>query len=249
MPRGFTGVRRAAADAEARRAAAGPFALYFKLDPEKSTSVRFLEQGDDIHWAEFHEIPVAGRQWGDLRLCLDQDKSGTPCPGCEQGLKRVFRGFINVIWQDAPIFDREPGQDGKPGKMKRDGNNKPIIVGHEPQVAVWTSGIRLFEELDEIDGNYKGLMSRRFKVKRKGSGTDTKYSIVPEEIDGGAQPFTDAEKKLAEGKFDLNPFVTPPSYEDWAKGNPNATASNNTAPSNDGAPAGTVSANPFMRNK
>jgi hypothetical protein len=159
-----------------------------------------------------HEVPVEGRQWGRDVPCVDQERDGTPCPGCEQDLPRRFKGFINVIWDDAPVFKRD-----KDGKLVKDSTGDPVVLGHKPQVALWSSGIRLFEELDEINANYKGLTSRRFKVKRKGSGFDTKYVIVPEDIDSGRQEFSEEEKKLAEGKYDLTPYVKAPTYDEFEK--------------------------------
>lgn len=211
MPRGFAGVSKASAELESRRGS-GSGALWFRLGAGEETVVRFLEEGDGIFWAMTHEIPVEGRNWGRDVVCLDQEKDGEPCPGCEHDLPRRFKGYINVIWQDAPKFKRDDS-----GKLVRDTTNAPVILGREPQVAVWSSGIRLFEELAEIDTNYKGLTSRRFRVKRRGSGLDTKYSIVPEDIDSGPQSLTDHEQKLAAEKFDLNEFVQPKSYEDFVK--------------------------------
>lgn len=246
MPRGFGGVKQASADLEARRGGGGPGALYFRLGEGETTVVRFLEQDDDIAWAMMHEVPVEGRAWGQDVPCLDQERDGTPCPGCEREnpdtgyLKRKFKGYINVIWDDAPVFKR----DGE-GKMVKGSNGKPETIGTKPQVAVWSSGIRLFEDLDEINANYKGLTSRRFRVKRKGSGFDTKYVVVPEDIDSGPQPMTDDEKKLAEGRFDLNQFIQPPSYDEFLRKLGEAPSGNGNGGNDQPAPR----VNPFMRNR
>lgn len=242
MPRGFAGVKQASAEVQARRGSGGPGALYFRLKDGQETIVRFLEQDDDVAWAMCHEVPMEGRQWGVDVPCLDQEKDGTPCPGCERELPRRFKGYINLVWHDAPVFKR----DGD-GKMVKDRLGDPVILEYKPQVAVWSSGIRLFEDLDEINANYKGLMSRRFKVKRKGSGLDTKYVIVPEDIDSGPQDMTDEEKKLMSDKFDMNQFVKPPSYDEFLKklgvqGNTGASGS-----ANGGGAQPPV--NPFMRSR
>lgn len=213
MPRGFSGVRQASADIEAKRSqGGGQSALWFRLGAGEETVVRFLEQDDDIHWAMMHEVPVEGRKWGRDVPCVDQDKDGTPCPGCERDLPRRFKGYINVIWDDAPVFKRDES-----GKVVRDSTGDPVITGKKPQVAIWSSGIRLFEDLDEINANYKGLTSRRFKVKRTGEGFDTKYRINPEDIDSGVQELSPAEKELAGNKYDLNEYVKPGSYEEFEK--------------------------------
>jgi hypothetical protein len=212
MPRGFEGVRSASADLEARRGSGGGGNLWFRLRSGQETVVRFLEQDDDIAWAWMHTIEVEGRSWGRNVPCLDQERDGTPCPGCERDMPRKFQGYINVIWDDAPVFKRDSDN-----KIVKDRNGDPIILEHKPQVVVWSSGIRLFEELDEINANYRGLSSRRFKVKRKGEKLDTKYHISPEDVDAGAQPMTAEEEKLAEDKYDLSSHVTPGTYESFLK--------------------------------
>jgi hypothetical protein len=205
-------VRKTSAEVEAKRGSGGPGALYFRLKAGDEAIVRFLEQDDDIFWCHMHEVPVEGRQWGKNVPCLDQEKDGSPCPGCDRDMDRRFKGFINLIWFNAPVFKRD-----SENKIVKDRLGDPVVTGEKPQVAVWNSGIRLFEELDEMNTNYKGLMSRRFKVKRKGSGLDTKYIIVPEDPDGGASPMDDAEQKLANEKYDLNQFTKPGTVEDFMK--------------------------------
>jgi hypothetical protein len=240
LPRGFAGVRKAAEEVEAKRGSGGPGALYFRLKAGEEAIVRFLEQDDDIAWCMMHEIPVEGRQWGKNVPCLDQDKDGTPCPGCERDMDRRFKGFINLIWFNAPVFKRD-----NENKIVKDRLNDPVVIAEKPQVAVWNSGIRLFEELDEINANFKGLMSRHFKIKRKGSGLDTKYVIVPEDIDSGPQPMTDEEQKLAAEKYDLNSFTKPGSYDDFLKEMGQGGGSSGT----NGGQASAPSTNPFMRNR
>lgn len=211
-PRGFGGVRQASADVEARRSGGGPSALWFRLGDGDEAVVRFLEQGEDIFWCHMHEVPVEGRNFGRDVACCNQDNDGTPCPGCEQELPRKFKGFINLIWENAPVFKRDSDN-----KLIKDKDNQTIIMGRKPQVAVWGSGIRVFEELDEINTNYRGLKSRQFKVKRKGEKLNTKYHITPANVDGGPQEMSAEEKKLSDGKYDLNEFVKPPSYDSFLK--------------------------------
>jgi hypothetical protein len=235
------GVQQASADLEARRGS-GSGALYFRLGNGEETTVRFLEQDEDVFWAMMHEVPVEGRSWGRDVPCLDQEKDGTPCPGCEQELNRRFKGYINVIWYDAPVFKRD-----NENKIVKDRLGDPVVTGHKPQVAVWSSGIRLFEELGEIDANFKGLMSRKFKVKRKGEKLDTKYHISPADVDSGPQPMTAEDKELEKNKYDLNVFVKPPSYDEFLKALGQAPSGGNQGGGNgDGAPK---RANPFMRRR
>lgn len=240
MPRGFHGVKQASADLEARRnsATSNLNALWFRLEDGEESIVRFLEQDEDTFWCNVHSVPVDNRAFGRDVPCCNQDNDDTPCPGCERDMKRKFKGFVNVIWEDAPVFKR----DGE-GKMVKDNDNNPILTGHKPQVAVWGAGIRVFEELDEVNTNYRGLRSRRFKVKRKGKKLDTKYHISPADVDSGAQEFTSEEKKLEEKKYDLNEFVKPPTYDEFLKQLGEAPRENNNG---DGEQKRT---NPFLRNK
>lgn len=240
MPRGFSGVREASAELESRKGAVqrGPGALYFRLKDGEETVVRFLEQDDDITWCWMHELPVEGRAWGRPTPCLDQQRDGTPCPGCERDMPRKFTGYINLIWDNAPVFKRDES-----GRIVRDSTGDPVVIDTKAQVAIWSSGIRLFEELDEINANYKGLMSRRFKVKRKGSRLDTKYIITPEDIDAGPQDMSAEEKELAQAKFDLTEFITPKSYDEFTE------ELNGGAGNGNGAAAPQQAVNPFMRNR
>jgi len=241
MSKGFAGIREAGAEIESRKGKQyGPSALYFRLLEGEEATVRFLEQDDDIAWCWMHEIPVEGRAWGRQTPCLDQQKDGTPCPGCERDMDRKFRGFINLIWDEAPIFKRD---EAGGGKIVRDSTGDPVTLGNKPQVAIWSSGIRLFEELDEINANYKGLMSRKFKVKRKGSRLDTKYLLSPADTDAGPQELDKAELELASAKFDLSEFTTPKSYEDFLA----ELAGGSTGGNGQSVQQQTV--NPFMRNR
>lgn len=243
MPKGMTGVRGAVQDIRNRSAGGGGESiLWFKVEDGEEEVVRFLEQGEEVKWAWVHEIPIEGKSAPRLEPCRDQDDSGDrigeACPGCEQKLRRKFQGYVNVIWRDAPVFDRDAE-----GRMKRDSARKPIIIGRQDQVAVWQQGVTVFEELDGKDVTYKGLGSRDFRIKRRGQQLNTTYSIEPADPDAGPQPLSDADKALADDKYDLSPKVTARSYEDWGKSG--STSSNGG--SNQAQPR--VDVSPFMRGK
>lgn len=199
MARGFDSVKEAGRDIQARKEAAGEDfqpRLYFKIDSGESATVRFLEQGDEVVWAWVHEIPVEGK-YPAKAVCRDQDEEGRrigeSCPGCERDLKRSFRGVINLIW-------RSGGENG------------------EDVNAIWIAGPRVFvDTLDPLESAYRGLASRDFVVTRKGSSLDTTYSILPADPDGGAQPLSAADKKLAKDKYDLTYYHEAPSYDEWGK--------------------------------
>ena len=210
MARGFSKVAAARADSDKRKNSGGNFTkrLYFKLPGDGDTAkVRFLEAGEDVAGGYFHPVQFPDKKYPILIPCLDQDpltaeRVGRDCPGCEQELKRQFKGVINLIWRDAPLYATDD-----------DGNvDYDEIVGYEDQVAVWQSGLETFEELQIQDETY-GLDSRDFVIRRRGSGKNTKYSINA--VDGGAKALSKADKELAAGKYDLNEITEPPSYETW----------------------------------
>ncbi len=209
MPRGFQGVRGASATATARNEAykSRVFTPFFSIQSGQTAVVRFLEEGDDIHWAHAHAVQAPNRQYPDWYASRNQteDLAGGPaCPLVEAGLKRGFRGWINVIWRDAPSYRRD--NDGKLVKPKE-------VVGTEDQVAIWEGGITLFNKLAEVDARFKGLSSRDFEIKKTGTGVTTAYEVWPVDMEGGAKPMSDADKELAASKPDLSKKSVPLSYD------------------------------------
>jgi hypothetical protein len=213
-------IAAASADINARKeAGGGGNRFYFKLADGETAIVRFLENGPDIACAWVHQLePTGGREYGIKVPCRDQDFDtlqrgvGEACPGCERDLKPSFQGAINMIWRDAPKLARD-----EQNRLVRDANNKVVIDGAEDQLAVWVAGITVFEELDSIDADFGGLTSRDFKVTRRGTGLNTKYMIRPANVDGGPAEMSEADKALAEEKFDLSSYASAPEYEEWGK--------------------------------
>jgi len=203
MPVG--GISDAAKDIKDRREAGQKGgSRFFKIGDGESKVVRFLEEGNGIHWAWTHKMPPIGNQkWGDDVPCLDQKGDSTPCPGCEEGLPKKFKGFINLIERDADKFAQD-----KDGKI-----DWSTVVGKEDALATWESGITVFEELDGLDADYKGLTTRDFKVSRKGKELNTRYTIRP--LD--PSEMSAADRELAAKKADLSGKIKPPSYEDMRK--------------------------------
>jgi hypothetical protein len=217
MPKGIQdAVKRAREEIEAKMAAGGPRFMYFRLKPDESAVIRFLEEGDDIAWAYCHELPPRGnREYPEQVVCLDSEDDGTACPMCEHGMKRSFKGWVNIIWRDAPVFKRDADN-----KIERNRKNEPMVVGHDDQVAVWTSGINVFEEIAGKTASYKGLLNRDWVITRIGEGLKTKYRIEPLLDDNGdpiKKPMSDKDKELAEGKADTGKVSEPLSYDDVTK--------------------------------
>lgn len=209
-------IRNAVKEIEQRKSALGENGefhkkLFFKLADGEQTVVRFLEEGDNIAWAWVHSVEFPNTTYPSKVVCIDQDEEGRPtgerCPGCESGLKRSFQGAINLIWRDAPVFQRDSDN-----RLIKDGKNKPVVSHTEDQTAVWASGITVFEEIESLDLEY-GLMSRDFKVTRRGERLATKYSILP--LD--KEDLSPSDIELAAAKLELQEYVVAPPFDSWGK--------------------------------
>lgn len=211
MPRGFQRSRQHREMVDAKMAMySGARVLYFGLEPGESGVVRFLEQGDDTFSAYVHRIDVKGRDYPVEFVCLDQDEEDIACPGCEGGHKRVFKGFLNIIWRDAPVWKTDEND-----RLVKDKRGNRMQTGTEDQVALWKCSWTTFEELDGKDADYKGLKSRDFVVTRHGTGMKTKYRVEPfMDDDGNAprMPLSEKDKELEADKYDLDELTTPPKY-------------------------------------
>lgn len=254
MAKGFGFVKTAAA-ASAAKGGNSLWAgkLIFKLPSSGDQAVvRFVEnEGDFVHGAWHHEVPVEGRAWGDLVPCIAQDEEGNrtddPCPGCERDLPMKFKGYITLIWRDGPVYKTD-----EKGKVVKDNLGDPVVLDTKDQLAIWSSGPRLFENLAEIDEAYKSLGSRDFRVKRKGEKTATEYIITPAVIDGGPQEMSkEDEKLLADSEINLTEFVRAPSYDNFeARLNGQFTSNgggNGSSGSGNSQPTQAGNANPFRR--
>lgn len=205
MARGFAAVKEAAnrIDSSSKDTSDwGPSVLFLKLPKDgDSAVVRFLEQGDDVYSYWYHDFSSIDKRngWKTKVYCLDQEDEGVPCPGCENELPRKFQGLINLIWRDAPKYERDENN-----RFARDDNGNIIQKGTEDQVAVWRAGIKVFTSLGKKDVASKGLTSREFVIERSGEDLqNTTYSVEPEDYDAGASKLSAADKKLEKEKYDL----------------------------------------------
>jgi hypothetical protein len=212
MPVGSQGIRQAIAEAQARKEAYVPRNyIYFRLPNDgDSAVVRFLEQGDDFHWAYVHQMPPRqGQRFGDWEVSLDQNADGTPCPLVDFQLKRAMRGYHMVIWRNAPVYQKDPGT----GRLVKDATGRYNQVGTADQLALWQTSKSVEETLLDKDVTYKGLMSRDFRVTRRGEQLATTYNIDPSDPDAGPVPMSAADRELAATKPDMKTFITPKPYE------------------------------------
>lgn len=163
-----------------------------------SVNIRFLDTLDEISGGYFHSTQVNGR-WTKF-LCLDQEGDNPDsCPACVAGVQKTFKGFINVLWYDAPILARD--NDGK--AIKKNGDY--VIEGYEDVNAVWEQGITVFKNLHTLSETYDGINKVDFRILRSGTGKQTQYNVLP--LPGEPQ---EVDAKFLENKYDLNEFVTPP---------------------------------------
>lgn len=219
-----------------------PRFLYFKLQDGESATVRFLEEESELHWSWVHQLPATGNyKFGPKIPCRDQGEDGEPigeaCPGCERGYKRTFQGVVNILWRDAPIFERDESN-----RLVRDGFNNPVVSGRADQNAIWVAGVTVFEDLEELASTYNGLTSRDFLIKRRGEKLNTRYTISPADPDGGPQKLAKADLALADSKYDLTQFVVAPTYDAW--GSTKIAAQDDTE-----AIRSSTSSSPFKRNR
>ena len=203
MPQGLSKIKQIAHEAKERQKAfdeAGPGVRFFGLGDEETASVRFLEQGDDVWYVWVHELPKKqGQRFGDQVMCLDQDDKGEPCPACARNIGRTARVAINLIWYDAPKFQREPAKEaGKLGKILKDSNNRPLfemtqgpdgspVRVTEVVTAVWNTSQTVGGRLAYLDSENGGLTGCVCKIMRQGTDKNTKWNIdVKEQRDPDA---------------------------------------------------------------
>ena len=195
MPRGFDAVASLS-----KRSAGGVGPLRLRLKDGESATVRFLEQGEDIFYYYYYDFSHIDKDNGFKYSfpSLDQEDEGKPDPGADHDFPRKFKTAVNVIWRDAPDYERDSD-----GKIVVDGSGNWKQIGTRDQIAVWEGGPRIYETLAKKDVAYKGLASRDLEITRSGTGFDTKYAIEPADIDSGPVPPSDSDKELAKDKYDL----------------------------------------------
>lgn len=221
MAKGLEALLEMGADVDARKAAGGGGGnkLFFKLNDGDTATVRFLEDGEDLHAAWVHDVPPTGdEKYPRQVVCRDQDefgrRIGEACPGCEKDYKRKIRGAVNVIWRDSPVYETDAD-----GNYVKDSKNGLVDTGRtDDQVAIWTGGKVVFvDELIPLDQKFRGLTSRDFEITRKGEKLNTTYSIFPADPDGGPKAMSKKDKELASDKYDLSFYVEAPPYEEWGQ--------------------------------
>lgn len=117
-----------------------------------------------IHQVEI-EIKLDGKKKSVTRrydrMCLDQDETGEPCPGCRDELERRLKFWFPVIERDAPIVTPE-------GK----------VTGYKDRVSLISGGSRLAAALNRIQKR-KGLVNQDVAVSKSGEGYNVQYDAEP----------------------------------------------------------------------
>jgi hypothetical protein len=252
MPKGFSNLREEIQRIEERKQKAlegsgnqerdWTPSLWFKL-PESGSGkaekeitaamravIRPLEEGDDVAYALVHPVTVPDKKYPVDIVCRDQDNSGEACPGCEAGLKRKLKGWINVIWRNAPDFEQD---DNGRFLTKVEYESLP----KSDKVAILSSGPQLFGRLDELDEDLEGITNYDLRITRKGTGLATTYEIKKAK----KADLSAADKKLVAEKPDLSNFIRIPDYDEWverAKGNTVSASSDDGAPVRPANPLG-----------
>lgn len=223
-PSGDDAFARKAAQKEQQKAAseaARPvFTNDFKLQSGQTAVVRFLEQGTDLTFADVHRVPFvskAGKTYARNFVCLNLEDDDTPCAGCshfnDDVSKRKTIGYVNLIWRNAPVFQKD-----EQGRMVKGPDNRFVVIGAEDQIALWNPSWTTFSMLKAKDGKFKGLMNWEWEVKREGSTmNDTKWFVDPDDPAAGATPMTIADMSLAEKKYDLKALIKPLEYATLAQ--------------------------------
>ena len=197
MPRGLSVVENFGK----KNSAGGSGPLRLRLKDGESAIVRFLEEGNDLFYYYYHNFSHLDPKNGFKVSfpCLDQEDEGKPSPGAEHDFPRRFRTSVNVIWRDAPVYEKD-----SEGKIVTGSDGKWKQIGKKDQVAVWEGGQNIFADLAKKDAKWGGLGSRDAEVSRTGSGLqDTKYHIEPADIDAGKTDLSENDKELAKNKYDL----------------------------------------------
>lgn len=199
------------------------------------------------------------------------------CQSEHKGIRgRSTKGVFNLIWRGGPAvqqlndeirrYNEQAAASGQPqyplydlaptykrnewGSPEKDQSGQKIITGYADGVFLWKASKTVFQQLVGKDQAYRGLMSRDMTIRRQGTTKDdTVYFIEPANVNTGEQPMTQEDLVLAQGKYDLDAIMKPPTFEEFAKllsGQPSAMTAGGPQPTFQRMPPTPPGANPFM---
>lgn len=224
MAKGYGLVKQAAADAEARRAQAGNFTHELRGKDIREAGgevvVRFLEQGNEgpdavnVYPRHEYKVPDSRAKSGAFTnhfTCLKETNPNADCPGCRAGLEIKPQTVYNLIQRNRPVWRK--GQDGKP---LQDASGNKIPEGQMDDVVYWKCASTTGNMMSRKDNDYRGLMSRDFKLQWTGANYQP-YELVPADVDSGPQEMSENDRALAVKKHNLDEIYKPPSFQDAAQ--------------------------------
>lgn len=212
MPKGFAGAKKAGSYSGGKGFQPRPPGInYLYLKDGETAIVRFLQSSEDIDWArKWKTPPSAAFKYGELLNCVDQHEDGTPDPGYAAGFKTSFKAYPTMIRRNAPQWQKTPD-----GKLVKDSNDNKVLVGYADQVCVWECSYAVYEQLQELDDKYRGLMNLDWEIKRKGGDKNTKYVIAPADPTQINVPMTQQDMMLAQGqRIDTGIFTKIPTFDE-----------------------------------
>jgi hypothetical protein len=178
-----------------------------------TAQVRFVGTNiDDVFaWAQSHALVVGtnsntGEPIKNWFVCLNPDDDNPDdCPACKAGVERKQRFWCNIIWRNAPVW--QMNQWGDPDKSK-------TILGYEDQLVVWNTGSSMFSILQEVQDEFGDVVDRDIRLKIEIKGPYTIWSLAARQPD--VSELSDADKALADKRYDLRQLIKPMAYNDMA---------------------------------
>lgn len=217
MAKGWDGIQEQAEETAARRAEMqATFLPELRVNDKNPGpyTVRFLEQGPDVHNYPVHEYKVPGNNGVINKRFTCLSEVHQPCPGCQAGLKVKRRGVFNLIQRSRPVVRK--GQDGK---ALRNPDNTYVIDGYADAVVVLNVGGPAAEALRKFDGQFQGLMSRDFHIQFSGDTFQNiaMFPVLDAQGSSNPTPMSDADLQLAANKHNLDEYMKPPDFQEAAR--------------------------------
>lgn len=185
------------AEKQAKARAASRDKKWLHLGDGDEVVLRMFPPDEFFKDGHVHRVPMEGKGgkkfYPDI-MCLDQDETGEPCPGCKDDLQRRYKFWVPVI-----VRDYQEDTDSKAADT----------------VVIWSGGITIAKQLNKL-AKKRDLTKRDLVVSRSGSGKDdTEYDIDWEDEED--IPYSAKDKKLMEGAPDLKRYTEIREFDDFYK--------------------------------
>jgi hypothetical protein len=162
---------------------------YLKMENGGFANIRFLTNGDEIVKAKVHSIEKLtpkGTRFSKV-YCLQQD--GQACPHCVAGTNAgsyiyawVYVSAIYHLSQN-PYAEKNPEEAWEKMTSKNTGKTYFLERPTKPMVFVIPRGQggKYEQELIDYMEEYGSLVDRAYKFSRKGTQTQTSYTLTPQD--------------------------------------------------------------------